>query len=111
MTVAEIAEKLQGKIVVDNEKAEINFAYTSDLLSDVIGHAGDESVLITIQNHLNTIAVASLAGIEALVVCHNREIPLDMLQAAGRESVAIVTTGLSQFEASLALAELKPSRK
>jgi len=111
MNINELTEKVHGTIAVDKQDAEINFAYTGDLLSDVMGHCGDESALITIQNHLNTIAVCTLAGVEAIVICHNRPIPDDMAEAAKREGVGIVVTPLSQFEASTALAELKPSKK
>lgn len=111
MTLKELAEKINGTIVVDKDDAEISAAYTSDLLSDVMGHCGDESVLITIQNHLNTIAVCTLVGVEAIVICHDRPIPDDMKNAAIREEVAIVTTKLSQFASSVALAELKPAGK
>ena len=96
---------------MDKPGAEVNFAYASDLLSDVMGHCGDESVLITIQNHLNTIAVCTLAGIEIIVICHDRPVPDDMAAAATREEVAIVTTPMSQFEASVALSTLPPSTK
>lgn len=109
MLLSELTQKLGGTIVVDKPGAVIRSAYTSDLLSDVMGHCGDESALITIQNHLNTIAVCTLAGIEAIVICHNRPIPEDMKVAAEREGVAIVTTPLSQFAASVALGELAAS--
>lgn len=111
MTLAEVTEKVGGAIVVDKPGAEVDFAYASDLLSDVMGHCGDESVLITIQNHLNTIAVCTLAGIEIIVICHDRPVPDDMAEAAKREDVAIVTTRMSQFEASVALSSLPPSTK
>ena len=68
MTFQELAARVNGTIVVDNPNATINKAYSGDLLSDVMGHCGDESVLITIQNHLNAIAVCTLAGIEAVVI-------------------------------------------
>ena len=109
MTFQELKDKVNGTVVVDNPNANINFGYTSDLLSDVMGHCGDESVLITIQNHLNAIAVCTLAGIEAIVICQGRPVPDDMKAAAEREGVGILTTPLSQFAASLALATLKPS--
>lgn len=108
MTIKELAERVGGTIVVDKDDAEISRAYTSDLLSDVMGHCGDESVLITIQNHLNTIAVCTLVGVEAIVICHDRPVPDDMKAAAEREEIAIVTTKMSQFAASVAVAELKP---
>ena len=111
MTVSEIAGKVGGRIVVDKPGAEANYAYASDLLSDLMGHCGDESALVTIQNHLNTIAVCTLAGIEAIVICHDRPVPDDMAAAAAREEVAIITTPLSQYAASVALSSLPPSAK
>lgn len=111
MTLQELTEKVNGKIAVDKPGAVINAAYASDLLSDVMGHCGDESALITIQNHLNTIAVCTLVGIEAIVICHDRPIPDDMAEAAKREEVAIITTSMSQFEASVALAALPAAKK
>lgn len=111
MTFEELRNRVQGTIAVDNPQAEISAAYTSDLLSDVMGHCGDESVLVTIQNHLNAIAVCTLAGIEAIVLCHNRQPPDDMVEAARREGIGILTTSLSQFAASVALADLRPSSR
>ena len=111
MNCAEIAALVKGETVVDNPEAAVSAAYASDLLSDVMGHCGDESVLITIQNHLNTIAVCTLAGIEVIVICHGRPIPDDMKAAAEREGVGIVVSPMSQFQASLALSALVPSAK
>ena len=111
MTFQELVGKVGGTVVVDNLEAEINAAYTSDLLSDVMGHCGDESALITIQNHLNAIAVCTLAGVEAIVICHNRPVPDDMKAAAEREGIGLVVTPLSQFAASIALSALAPSAR
>lgn len=111
MKFSEIAARLGGNVVVDNTDGEISSAYTSDLLSDVMGHCGDGSVLITIQNHLNAIAVCTLAGIEGIVLCHDRPPPDDMVEAARREEIGIMTTPISQFEASVKLSDLAPSAK
>ena len=46
MTLAEIAERTSGLIEVDVQGAEVSCAYAGDLLSDVMGHAGDESVFV-----------------------------------------------------------------
>ena len=111
MQLEEIRERVSGRVAVDNPAANVNFAYTSDLLSDVMGHCGEESALVTIQNHLNTIAVCTLVGVEVVVICHDRPVPDDMAEAAKREGVGIVVTPMSQFEAALALSCLQPSRK
>lgn len=111
MKFEELVEKVQGMAVVPNEGAEITSVYTGDLLSDVMGHCGDSSVLVTVQNHLNAIAVCTLAGVEAVVICHSRPVPDDMREAAAREGVGIITTPMSQFAASVALSSLEPSVK
>ena len=111
MTVREIADRTGGAIEVDAEGVDATCAYVGDLLSDVMGHAGEGSVLMTVQNHLNTIAVCTLAGINVIVICHGRPVPPDMAAAAQREGVAIVVTQLSQYAAALALSELPPCER
>lgn len=83
-----------------NPSAVIKAGYTSDLLSDVIGHCPEDSVLITVQNHKNTVAVCTLVGAVAILVTHNRDIPADMIEAAASEQVAILRTPLDQFHAT-----------
>ena len=111
MTLAQVTEKTGGTVAVNVADAEATSAYVGDLLSDVMGHAGDGAALITVQNHLNTIAVCTLVGISIIVICHDRPVPPDRAEAAMREGVAIVTTPLSQYAAALALAELPPCER
>lgn len=107
MTLQELAAACEGEILAAHDgEAAVNAAYTSDLLSDVMGNAPPESVLITVQNHLNTIAVCTLADIRVVLVCHGRDIPDDMLAAARREGIALLRTPLDQFHASCRLAAL-----
>ena len=110
MTAGEIAERTGGKVEVAAEGAMAETVYVGDLLSDVMGHAGEGCALVTIQYHLNTIAVCTLVGCSVAVICHGRPIPPDMAEGAAREGVAIVVTPLSQYEAALALSSLPPSR-
>ena len=109
MTVAEVCVAVNGTIAVNVADASATGVYVGDLLSDVMGHAGEDCALVTIQNHLNTIAVCTLIGCTVLVICHSRPIPPDMAEGAAREGVAIVVTPLSQYAAALALKELPPS--
>ncbi len=96
-----INEILSYEIVVGNSKNKrIEKAYTSDLLSDVMGNAEEGSILITVQAHKNTIAVASLVDIKAVILCNDRQAPADMIQAAEDENIAIFQTKDNQFDAS-----------
>lgn len=74
--------------------------YTSDLMSDVIANAPASAVLITIQAHKNTVAVASLVDAAAIVVCNNRSVPEDMLNSAKDEQIAVFKTSDNQFTVS-----------
>lgn len=92
---------------VQSEYADADVAggYTSDLLSDVMAHAEEGSVLITIQAHKNTVAVASLVGLPAIIVCNNRPVPDDMLAAARAEGIAVFQTPGNQFRTSSLIAQ------
>jgi hypothetical protein len=85
---------------------EITAAFTSDLLSDVMANAPEGAVLITIQAHLNTVAVAALADIRAILACSSRAVPADMLEAARHQHIALYRTALNQFDASVAVHQL-----
>lgn len=111
MELQEIVRKVSGIVAVDAPGTGATAAYSSDLLSDVMGHCDEGAVLITIQNHVNTIAVCTLVGVEVVVICHARQVPDDMAAAARREGVALVVTPLTQYEVARALAELPPSKK
>ena len=104
MKISELQEKLEYTLLTAMPDKEVQHAYTSDLLSDVMGNAADDSVLITIQAHKNTIAVASLAGINAIILCNGRKPPEDMLPAAEQEGIAVLSTASNQFEASVDVA-------
>ena len=52
---------------------DIDRGYASDLLSDVLAHAPEGGLLVTLQVHLNVIAVASHAELAAVVFAGNRK--------------------------------------
>jgi hypothetical protein len=101
MTIREAALALKAEIVqAEFEDGTLNGAYTSDLLSDVMANAKDGGALITIQAHKNTVAVATLVNIRAIIVCNNRPLPDDMLAAAKDEGIAVLLTAENQFTVS-----------
>jgi hypothetical protein len=101
MTVGDLSTALGYECVQDQyEDGTIQAGYTSDLLSDVMANCPEDSVLITIQGHKNTVAVATLSGALAVVICNSRPIPEDMVEAARGESLAIFRTEKNQFQVS-----------
>lgn len=103
MKPAELASVLHAELILDAPGNDVTGAYASDLLSDVMAHMQDGQVLVTIQNHLNTIAVCSLVGASAILLCHGRDVPADMQAAAEREHIALLRIPLGQYETCCAV--------
>ena len=100
MTIREAASVLGAGILHDEfEDAEIFGAYTSDLLSDVLANS-KSNVLITIQAHINTVAVATVVNIAAIIICNSRPVPEDMLAAAKEHGIAILLSRENQYVVS-----------
>ena len=95
---------LEG-VLVEDGCVDVTGVYTSDLLSDVMAHCPDGAVLITVQNHKNTVAVCTLVGAPAILIVHGREIPEDMLAVAQREGVGLLRTKDDQFVTSCKLGQ------
>ncbi len=101
MKLSEIVTSLDLKAVFDDyNDVDIHTAYTGDLLSDVMGYGEDECVIITIQAHKNTLAVATLKDSPAIFICNNRPVPDDMIESAKDEGVALFVTKENQFTLS-----------
>jgi len=86
------------------DDTELAGGYTSDLLSDVMANMGEREVLVTIQAHKNTVAVASLVGAAAVVFCHGRTVDSEVIDAAVKERIALFNTPDSQFTATCKIA-------
>ncbi len=101
MKAKELAAALGLETVQDaGEDKEIRTGYTSDLLSDVMANAEEHCVLITMQAHVNTIAVTALTGISAIILCNSRPVPDDMVDVAAKEKIALYRSKENQFTVS-----------
>jgi hypothetical protein len=77
---------------------EVTGGYVSDLLSDVIGNASEGYVWITLQVHLNIVAVASLKGLSGIILVNGRRPDQETAGKASAEGVPIMTSSLPAFE-------------
>lgn len=77
---------------------EITAGYVSDLLSDVLAGAPKDSVLVTVQVHLNVIAVAVHAGLAAVIFAANRRPEPAVIARATAEKIPLFVAPDSAFE-------------
>ena len=93
MKVKDIIEQLDLKCLNEaNLETEIKGAYSSDLLSDVMGNARSGQVWITMQTHKNVTAIAALKDIPAVIIVRNGVPDEDMLEHAKEEDICILVT-------------------
>ena len=103
MNVAEAAELLRGKLaaaVAEASGREVSGGYASDLLSDVIANSNEGDLWITMQRHVNTVAVAQLRGLAGIVLVNGREPEPETAARAEGERIPIISTELTAFEAA-----------
>lgn len=84
----------------DNLEREIRGGYTSDLLSDVMGHLEEDQLWITMQTHQNIVAVATLKDAAAVLIVNGASPDEETLQKGEDEGIALLGTSLSAFVAS-----------
>lgn len=84
----------------------VSGGYVSDLLSDVMGNAHPGDVWVTIQSHLNIVAVAALKEFSAVIVCGGTSVDDAVLEKAKSEGVVVLTTSKTSFEICGALWEM-----
>lgn len=113
MQVKKIVELMNLKVICGEEYLdnEIEGGYIGDLLSFVMSHAKEKNIWITIQGHINSVAVASLLGLSAIVLAENSRADQEMMEKAVEEGIPILGTELSSFDFAYQLARLLDGTK
>lgn len=100
MKVTELVQHLNLKVFTSNVDLErsVTGAYVSDLLSDVMGYAREDQVWITLQNHLNVVAIASLKDLSAVILVKGVMPPEEVIQKAESEGIPILGSSEQTFD-------------
>jgi predicted transcriptional regulator len=100
MKVSELTDTMNLLVVAGNKGLDkhISGAYVSDLLSDVMGNALEGQVWVTLQLHPNTVAIAALKDLAAIIVVKGLKPQQDTLVAANNENIPILSTEENCFE-------------
>jgi predicted transcriptional regulator len=100
MTVRELAEALNLEILTGGVglRQEVEHGYVSDLLSDVIGNAPENSVWVTVQRHVNILGVAKLKNIAAIITPRGLKIDGELIERARAEEIVLLRSERPAFE-------------
>ena len=107
MTVKELIELTGAKDMTPeaDKNTEVTCGYTCDLLSWVMAHGKAGMAWITVQTHMNVIAVASLMEMAAVIIPEGIEMEAPSLEKAQDEGINVLQTQLTAYEICARLAE------
>ncbi len=77
---------------------EVTGGYVSDLLSDVLAHAEEGVLWVTLHIHHNIVAVAAHKGLSGIVLVQGRVPEKETVAKAEEEKIPILVTELPAFE-------------
>ncbi len=106
MTVGKLLEETGWKVLSGTTDAEISSAYVCDLLSWVMAHAHEGAAWVTVQSHLNVIAIASLLNLACVIIPEDIEIPEGTLSVARDKGVCVLSAPCTAYGAAMVLHRL-----
>ena len=107
MNIAEICKTLELDVVHHGDSTrEIEGVIVGDLLSHILGEAGENWLWVTIQVHLNVAAVAVLKELPMIILSSNRMPQEDMAEKCREENIALAVTHFSSYEVCCRLCDL-----
>jgi predicted transcriptional regulator len=108
MKLNEIVRKLDLNVQAGEDALDIEVTggYAADLLSCAMAGARRGNLWITLQGHLNVIAIATLDELAGVVVSEGKRVAPDALAKAQQEHVPVLTTAMTTFEVAGRLWEI-----
>lgn len=91
---------------IPDEAVDIEGVFCGDLLSWVMGNGQPQEAWITVQSHLNIVAVAVLREFACIIICEGVEVTEDVLEKAKEEHVVIISSPLTAYQTAKKFVEL-----
>jgi len=106
MKVKELADKLGLKAINVYKDKDVESAYISDMVSDIITGAKANSVLITLQTHKSLIAAANLVDVAMVVFVKGKNPASDVVELATKAGIGLFVSEADTWTFARKLAEL-----
>ena len=99
-------ERLSGATCLTGsyEDREIACGYTCDLLSHVMGKGQADMAWITVQSHMNVIAVAALLDFACVIIPENLPVEEQIAAKAQEEGIVMFSSDKTAYELVMLLA-------
>jgi hypothetical protein len=101
MNLQQIMERLELNLLTDPRDFTLihpEGGYTSDLLSCVMAGAKSKYLWITLQAHLNIVAVAALLEVAAIIITENAKPDAATISKANEQGIILLSTPKPTYE-------------
>ncbi len=100
MTVTELKQLINARDLTPSvsTEREVSCGYTCDLLSWVMAHGEEGMAWVTVQTHLNVIAVAVLADMACVVLPEQIDMEEESLKKAESEGLCVLSSPMTAYE-------------
>lgn len=101
MTIREVAGILNAKWICCEEEAdtEIRYAFASDMMSDVLAHVCEDTMLLTGLINSQSVRTAEMLDVPCLVFVRGKIPHQDAVQRARQIGLPMILTTCSMYEA------------
>lgn len=107
MKISNFSNKLNLEPLFETEKElMIEGVYIGDLLSIVMAKAKKNYVWITIQTHINVIAVAELLDLSCIIIVENMDVEEEVINKAKELNISVFKTKESAYDIAAKLFEI-----
>ncbi|MFA6949946.1 MAG: hypothetical protein WCQ70_04600 [Lentimicrobiaceae bacterium] len=102
MKIREVVDILGAKVVSgqNNLNSEVEYAFASDLMSDVLTIEKDNILLLTGLANLQTIRTAEMSDISNIIFVRQKKATPEMIQLAEENDMILVECDYSMYRAS-----------
>ncbi len=100
MLVKDIVNEFNFSVIAGGKyiEREVQGVYCCDLLSWVMAHSKMGDAWITVQTHINIVAVASLMDLSCIIIPESIEVDNDTIIKANEEGIPIIATDLRVYD-------------
>lgn len=102
MKLKDIADLIDAKVVCGKQwlDKEVECAFASDLMSDVLTLSADNMLLLTGLANVQTIRTAEMSDINAIIFVRKKKVSPEMIELATENEMVLLECNFSLFKTS-----------
>jgi len=112
MILKEICSLVSGSVIcgADRLNEDVEYAFASDLMSDVLTIKKEDFLLVTGLANLQSVRTAEMSDLSYMIICRGKKCSDEMIELAVNNEMVLIESPMSLFKCSGILygAGLKP---